>query len=154
MVERFFENLEKNELLIAYTDNKKNIFLVGCEAYDDILSRILGEKNHEWWLYLSKNEIIHEILRHAPIYDAYNNKYPTNILQFIHDYLDHDFICDFLDGYINYDLSENDAILFSEWYKENNITMNDKEKDFYNWLTLPLEERDLDDETLSRWGLE
>lgn len=131
-------------------DNKNSIYIIGCEAYDDILSRILGEKNHEWWMYLSKNEIIHELLRNAPIYDAY----PTNILQFIHDYLDHDFICDFLEGYINYDLSENDAMLFSEWYKENNITMNDKEKYFYNWLTLPLEDRDINEETLSKWGLE
>lgn len=153
-MEKYLDNLEKNELLIAYTSNKKNIFLLGCEAYDNILSRILGEKNNEWWLYLSTNEMIHELLNHAPMYDVYNCNYPTNILQFIHDYLDHDFICDFLDGYIDYCLSENDATLFSEWYKENNIIMNDKEKDFYNWLMLPLEERDLDDETLSRWNLE
>lgn len=149
-----FDNLEKHELLNSYINNKNNIHLIGCKAYEDILSKILGEKNHEWWLYLSKNEIIHELLVHAPIYDAYNNNYPTNILQFIHDYLNHDFICDFLDGYINYDLSEKDHELFLEWYTNNNIIMNDKEKDFYNWLMLPLEKRELDNETLSRLDLE
>lgn len=150
-------HLEKNELLVVLSSLSENNFVILDRITDEsahkILSRILGEKNNEWWLYLKKHKYILKFLEIYPIYDIFNNNYPQNVIHFIHDYLDYDFIADFIDGYLNFCITDNDANLFRELYNNYEITMNEKEKKFNKWLMLPLEKRELTDEILSYWGV-
>lgn len=155
--ESLINGLYKNELLVVLSSISSKRFVlidrITDESAHSVLSRILGEKNNEWWLYLKKNKYILDFLNVYPVYDVFNNNYPTNVIIFIHDYLNQIFIRDFLEGYKNYMNSETDAIDFLDFYMNHHISMNKIEKDFYNWLKQPLENREINDKLLVRWNL-
>jgi hypothetical protein len=155
--EQLINGLYKNELLVVLSSISSKRFVlidrITDESAHSVLSRILGEKNNEWWLYLKKNKYILDFLNIYPVYHVYNNNYPKNVIIFVHDYLNQTFICDFLEGYKNYIHSETDAIDFLDFYKKHHISMNKIEKDFYNWLKQPLENREINDNLLVRWNL-
>jgi hypothetical protein len=155
--ESLINGLYKNELLVVLSSISSKRFVlidrITDESAHSVLSRILGEKNNEWWLYLKKNKYILDFLNVYPVYDVFNNNYPTNVIIFVHAYLNQIFIRDFLEGYKNYINSETDAIDFLDFYMNHHISMNKIEKDFYNWLKQPLENREINDKLLVRWNL-
>jgi hypothetical protein len=150
-------HLNKNELLVVLSALSSQNFIILDRITDEsscnILSRILGEKNNEWWLYLQRNKYISDFLKVYPIYDVFNNNYPKNVIHFFHDYINYDFVCDFLEEYKKNNITSNDSNLFFALYDKYTLNMNKKEREFYNWLKLPLDKRNLEDETLSRWFL-
>ena len=100
----------KNRNLINDCLNNTNMIQIPY----NIISVIIGERNHEWWTEVAQNKpFLNRISSCSLTYGVFDNDIPSNIISFCHDYLNHSFIAFYIDIHINYDFSDIDHIKFN-----------------------------------------